>query len=358
MHLNSGGKRVESKKKKYYIYISVLSIFLLLLIVISASIGSSSIGIFDSFKLILSKIPLLNRMVDTTDVKQVYEVIVWKVRLPRILQSSLVGGALAVVGCTFQAIFRNSLADPHILGISSGAALGATLAILSGITLNFMGIGVVSIFTFIGAVLTVMLVYKLGGIGGKVLVTNLLLTGTAISTMLSSAISLLMIYNREQLEKVYLWTLGSFSSSNWSKVLFLFLVSIISVTIIFMFSRELNIMLTGDEAASSLGIDTGKVKNILIIISAFLVAGSVCVSGTIGFVGLIIPHCMRLLVGSDHRILLPFSYLGGSFFMILCDTIARTAAQPTEIPVGVITAFFGAPYFIYLLYRNTKNRSF
>ncbi|WP_294395100.1 iron chelate uptake ABC transporter family permease subunit [uncultured Clostridium sp.] len=349
---------MESKKKKYYICISILCIFMLLCIGISASIGSSSVTVLDSFKIIFSKIPVLNKLIDTSDVKQVYEVIVWKVRLPRILQSSLVGGALAVVGCTFQAVFRNSLADPHILGISSGAALGATLAILCGITLNFFGIGIVSIFAFTGALLTVILVYHIGGLGGKIVVTNLLLTGTAISTMLSSIISLLMIYNREQLEKVYLWTLGSFSASNWSKVLFLAVVSLICVTVIFMFGRDLNIILTGDEAASSLGIDTSRIKNILIIISAVLVSASVSVSGTIGFVGLVIPHCMRLIVGSDHKILLPFSYFGGASFMIICDTIARTIAQPTEIPVGVITAFFGAPYFVYLLYRNTKNKKF
>lgn len=349
---------MESKKKKYCIYIGILCIFMLLCIGISASVGSSSVTVLDSFKIIASKIPVLNKLIDTSDVKQVYEVIIWKVRLPRILQSSLVGGALAVVGCTFQAVFRNSLADPHILGISSGAALGATLAILCGITLNFFGIGLVSIFAFMGALLTVILVYRIGGLGGKVMVTNLLLTGTAISTMLSSTISLLMIYNREQLEKVYLWTLGSFSASNWSKVLFLAVVSVICVTVIFMFGRDLNIILTGDEAASSLGIDTSRIKNILIIISAVLVAASVSVSGTIGFVGLVIPHCMRLIVGSDHKILLPFSYFGGASFMIICDTIARTIAQPTEIPVGVITAFFGAPYFVYLLYRNTKNKKF
>ena len=347
---------MESKNKKYYISISILCIFLLLCIGISTSVGSSNVTVLESFKLMLSKVPVFNKIIDTTDIKQVYEVIVWKVRLPRILQASLVGGALSVVGCTFQAIFRNSLADPHILGISSGASLGATLGILSGITLNFFGMGIVSIFAFIGAILTVILVYRVGGLGGRTAVTNLLLTGTAISTMLSSTISLLMIYNREQLEKVYLWTLGSFNAANWSKVIFLGAVSFISVIILFMFGRDLNIILTGDEAASSLGIDTVKIKNILIIISAILVAASVSVSGTIGFVGLIIPHCMRLIVGSDHRILLPFSYFGGAAFMIICDTIARTAAQPTEIPVGVITAFFGAPYFIYLLYRNSKNR--
>ena len=125
-----------------------------------------------------------------------------------------------------------------------------------------------------------------------------------------------------------------------------------------MFSRDLNVILTGDEVASSLGIDTVKLKNILILVCAILVAGSVAVSGTIGFVGLIIPHCMRLIVGSDHKILLPVSYFGGAMFMIICDTLARTIAAPTEIPVGVITAVFGAPYFIYLLYRNSKNGKF
>ncbi|MGN0143565.1 MAG: FecCD family ABC transporter permease [Clostridium sp.] len=349
---------MKGKKKKYYLYISFLCIFLFLCIVISSSVGSSSLTIAESFKILMSKVPVLNRMTDSSEIKEVYEVIVWKVRLPRILQSSLVGGALAVVGCTFQAIFRNPLADPHILGISSGASLGATIAILSGITLNFFGIGVIGLFAFTGAIITVMLVYRIGCLGEKVMVTNLLLTGTAISTMLSSAISLLMIYNREDLEKVYLWTLGSFTSANWNKVGFISAISLVSLMVLFIYGRDLNLILTGDEAASSLGVDTSKVKKTLIIVSSVLVAASVSVSGTIGFVGLIIPHCMRLIIGSDHRILLPVSYLGGASFMIICDTIARTAAQPTEIPVGVITSVFGAPYFIYLLYKNNKNRKF
>lgn len=349
---------MEAKKKKYCFYVIILSIFLFLCILASASVGSSSITIVDSFKVILSKIPIINNWIDTADIKEVYEVIIWKVRLPRILQASLVGGALAVVGCTFQAIFRNSLADPHILGISSGASLGATLAILSGITLNFFGLGITSIFAFVGAVLSVLLVYKIGCLGGQFMTTNLLLTGTAIGTMLSALISLLMIYNREQLEKVYLWQLGSFSSANWNKVIFLTVISVICVTTIFMFGRDLNVILTGDDIASSLGIDTVRLKNILILICALLVASGVSVSGTIGFVGLIIPHCMKLLVGSDHRFLILFSYFGGAGFMVICDTIARTIAQPTEIPVGVITAVFGAPYFIYLLYRNTKSGRF
>ena len=345
---------MKGKKRKYYLYIGILALFLLLCILVSESVGSASISISDSFKLLLSKIPGFNSIIDTESIKESHKIIIWKVRLPRILLSSLVGGALAVVGCTFQAIFRNSLADPHILGISSGAALGATISILSGVTLNFFGLGITSIFAFIGAILAVILVYRIGTLGGKFSVGNLLLTGTAIGTMLSSMISLLMIYNKDAIEKVYLWTLGSFSAANWNKVSFLAVISLICVTILVIFARDLNVLLTGDDSAQSLGIDTVKLKKLLIFISSILVASSVSVSGTIGFVGLIIPHCMRLIVGSDHRFLIPFSYLGGSAFLVICDTFSRTIAEPTEIPVGVITAVFGAPYFIFLLYRNAK----
>lgn len=346
---------MESKKRRVVIGIIVLVILLLLCIIISVTVGSANMTIIDSLKVLMSKIPIVGQFVETGHIKPMYEVIVWQVRMPRILQAALVGASLAVVGCTFQAIFRNALADPHILGISSGASLGATLGILSGITLNFLGLGITSIFAFIGAILTATLVYRIGTLGRKLVVTNVLLLGTAVSTLLSAMISLLMIYHREQLEKVYLWTLGSFSAANWSKVGFLVGITLVGIMIIGIFTRELNILLTGDEVAESLGVDTGKVKKFLIIIASLLVAASVSVSGPIGFVGLIIPHCMRLINGSDHRLLIPFSALGGASFMVVCDTLARTIAQPTEIPVGVITAVFGAPYFIFLLCRQTKS---
>lgn len=344
---------MKGKSKRGYFWIILLSILLFVGIIVSASVGSASMTVLESLKVILSKIPLMNKWVDLTNINATYEVIVWQVRIPRILQAGLVGGGLAVVGATFQAIFRNSLADPHILGISSGASLGATLGILSGMTLNFLGLGVTSIFAFIGAILTVVIVYRIGHLGGKMAVTHLVLIGTAMSTFLSAMISLLMTYNRQQLERIYLWTLGSFNAANWYKVVFLAVITVIAISIITVFSKDLNVLLTGDEVAASLGIDTIKVKKTLIITASLLVAASVSVSGPIGFVGLIVPHCMRLLVGSDHRKLMPFSLLGGAIFMIICDTLARTIAQPTEIPVGIITALFGAPYFIFLLYRQT-----
>lgn len=346
---------MKSKKKRHIVLIMVLTLFLLLCVVVSVFIGSAQITLGTSIKVILMKIPLIGDLIDTSAIRSMYEVIVWKVRMPRILQAAFVGSSLAIVGCTFQAIFRNALADPHILGISSGASLGATLGILSGVSLNFLGLGITSLFAFVGAILTVTLVYHLGTLNKRMAVTHLLLVGTAISTLLSAMISLLMIYHREQLEKVYLWTLGSFSAANWYKVSFLAVINGLGMLIMIVFSRDLNVLLTGEEVAASLGIDTDKVRRLLIGVAALLVAASVSVSGTIGFVGLIVPHCMRLLVGGNHRILLPASALGGASFMVICDTLARTIAQPTEIPVGVITAVFGAPYFIFLLYRHTKN---
>lgn len=343
-----------SKKRRDDISIVLLAIFLLLCILISASVGSASLTIRESLEVLLTKLPLVGKWLPSDSISPMYEVIVWKVRMPRILQAALVGGSLAVVGCTFQAIFRNALADPHILGISSGASLGATIGMMSGMTLHFLGLGVTSIFAFIGAILTVGIVYQLGTLGRRMIVTHVLLVGTAMSTFLSAMISLLMIFHREQIEKVYLWTMGSFSAANWYKVGYMTVIGILGISVIWIFARDLNVLITGDEVAASLGIEIVKVKKYLMIVASLLVAASVSISGVIGFVGLIIPHCMRLIFGSDHRRLIPVCGLGGASFMVVCDTLARNVAAPTEIPVGVITAVFGAPYFIVLLYRETR----
>lgn len=347
---------MKERNKRYQWYIGLLFLVLFSSVIVAISVGSSSLYWVDSLRLLMSKVPIVQRFVDTSDIKPVYETILFQVRMPRVLLAALVGCGLSTVGCAFQAIFRNALADPHILGVSSGAALGATIAMLSGMSVQFLGLGVIGVFAFVGAILTVLLVYQLANIGGKIATTSLLLTGTAISTLLSAIISLLMTFNREELEKVYMWTLGSFSSANWSKVGFVIVCITIGIVCIMIYARDLNIILTGDEVAESLGVDTGKVKLRLIVLGSIIVAACVATSGVIGFVGLIIPHCMRLLVGSNHKILLPVSCLGGATFMILCDTIARTIAAPTELPVGVITAIFGAPYFILLLYRQNRSK--
>jgi iron complex transport system permease protein len=258
------------------------------------------------------------------------------------------------VGTAFQGIFRNPLADPHILGVSSGAALGATVGILCGFSVGFMGLGTVGLLSFLGALLTVFLVYNISKIGGRVSVTGMLLTGTAISTFLSSLISLLMTFHHDQIDKVYMWTMGSFSSASWAKVGFLALFVLMGASVLFWYAPKLNIIMLGDDDAKCLGIEVDKVRRHMIIAASLLVAAAVSVSGIIGFVGMIIPHCTRLIAGADNKKLMPYSFFVGAIFVTLCDTVARTVAAPTEIPVGIITAMFGAPYFIMLVAKGRK----
>ena len=288
---------------------------------------------------------------ETTDI---YSKIVWQIRMPRIVLAGLTGCGLSVVGATFQGMFRNPLADPHILGVSSGAALGATIAMLSGIEFNLLGLGMIGSLSFIGALLTGLFVCQLSSIGSKLSVVNIVLIGTALSTMLSSIIAFLMTFHHDKIEKVYLWTLGSFFAATWEKVLFLAIITVICCGVLMIFSGELDVITIGNDTAESLGIHTVRVKKILIMVSSLLVAACVSISGIIGFVGLVIPHCIRMMSGPKHKVLLPLSCLGGAIFMIICDTIARSVAAPSEIPVGVITAILGTPYFIYLLLHNKR----
>ncbi len=343
------------KKTFQWIRILVLLLILILAIVFSASVGSAEMSMLDSIKILFDEIPVIGNFIDTSNISTTYEIIVWKVRLPRILLAALVGAVLAMVGTAFQGVFRNSLADPHILGVSAGAALGATVAMLFGISVNIMGLGSIGLFAFVGALLTAFLVYSVAKIGGDVSTTNMLLTGTAMSTMLSAIISLLMTFNNDQISKIYMWTMGSFSSATWEKVWFILGVGIIGSILLYGFSGKLNIMMLGEEDAKSLGIDTDKTRRNIIIIASLLVAAAVSVSGVIGFVGLIIPHMVRMFVGSNNKAVMPYAFIIGAIFLLICDTIARTVAAPTEIAVGIITSIFGAPYFIMLVLTRRKS---
>jgi len=335
----------NNRKMKTIIQCSILCALLAASIVISVSIGSADLSAWDSLKIILG----------FSDSGEVYNTIIWKVRLPRVILSGLVGAGLALSGATFQSLFQNPLADPHILGVSSGAALGATIAMVFGVTsVQFMGIGLIGLSAFAGAAITTLLVYGIARTGSRVSTTHIVLAGTAISSMLSAVISIIMIFNQDQVNKIYFWTLGSFSGTSWVKVAFMGAFVVLCGTGLLMHSRDLDALSTGEETAASLGVDTIRTKKLLIIMVSLLVAACVSVSGIIGFAGLIIPHILRMLTGSSHRKLLPFSALGGAIFMIICDAGARTAASPAELPVGAVTALFGGPYFIFLLYRNKK----
>ena len=335
-----------SRKNIILNYILIMAA-LLILTVVAISFGAANITAIDTFKIILSQIPIVNNFIDVSQVPQTSFTIVTKVRLPRVLLGGLIGMNLSVVGATYQGIFKNPMADPYILGISSGAALGSAFSIVLGLNNN-------AVLAFIGALLTTYLVYSVARVGNKAPTVNLLLAGVAVSFFLSSIISLLMVLFTKQIDKIVFWSLGSLASANWNRVVLVFALSIPMIILIIANSRELNIISTGEESAKNLGVNTEKTKKFLLIISSLLIATSVSFTGIIGFVGLIIPHSVRILYGADHKRLLPLSALYGIGFIIICDTLARILIAPTEIPIGAITSFFGAPYFIYLLYKNKK----
>ncbi len=324
------------------------------LIILSATQGVANISFMKALRCILCKIPLLGSLIPTNDIEPTQMLIVLNYRLPRIILSALVGAGLSLVGAALQGMFKNPMADPYVLGISSGASLGATIAIVAGLEYTFMGMGVTTFFAFIGSLLTISAVYRVARVGNSVPTTPLLLAGMVFTFMLSSLVSVMMIFNRNQVEKIVFWIMGSVSAASWSQIGMVFPIVLLGTIVIMSFSRDLNIMLTGEETANSLGVEVERVKKYLLLVCSVIVAACVSVSGIIGFVGIIIPHTVRLIAGSDHRGLLPFSIIGGAAFMVICDTIARIAVPPVEIPVGAVTSIFGAPYFIYLLTKSKK----
>lgn len=283
------------------------------------------------------------------------ENIVLLVRLPRILLSLLVGASLAIAGVTTQGIFKNPMADPYILGVSSGAALGASIVIILGITASNFMFGI-TLGSFAGATLSSFIVFNIARSGNKIPIETLLLSGIAVSAFFSAITSFLMYISGKSLNQIVFWIMGALSGSNWNDVIILLPFALLGSLLIFAFSRDLNILLLGDETAANLGTDVSKLKVIMLVLSSLIAAAAVSVSGIIGFVGLIIPHMMRIIVGPDHRILIPSSILAGAIFLMIADTFSRMIAQPTEIPVGIITAVIGAPFFIYLIMKKKKSR--
>ena len=281
-------------------------------------------------------------------------IIFFDLRLPRALLAFISGGALSIAGACLQGMFKNPMADSYVIGVSSGAALGATLALAFESVLMFLGFGATALCAFAGALLAVFLVYSLARINGKVSTFSLLLAGIAVSTLCSALVYGIMILFRDKMEHIVMWTMGSFSASSWEKVLIAGPPMLITSGLCLLFSKDLNIMLQGDEAARHLGVDADRVRRSLIVLTTVAAACAVSVSGIIGFVGLIVPHILRLIIGPNHRRLLPMSFLGGGTFLLLADTLARTLLDSQEIPVGIITAAIGVPFFLFLLRRGKK----
>lgn len=275
--------------------------------------------------------------------------IILNLRLPRAIESAIVGMGLSVVGTFFQGLLRNPMADPYVLGVSSGAAFGATIAIILG-----LGIFGLSFMAFITSLMTVFFVYTISKTGTRVSMTTMLLAGIAISAFMSAIISLMMLLNHDEFSRIVFWTMGGFSLINWNSVVFTTPIIVIGSFVMYVFSRDVNAILTGEEVAEHLGVNTELVKKIILVTGSLVTATAVSVGGIIGFVGLIVPHISRLIVGPDNRVLVPFSAISGAIFLTFADLLARVILKPMEIPIGIITAAFGGPFFLYLLIKSKQ----
>ncbi len=277
--------------------------------------------------------------------------IIWEIRFPRALLAALVGATLGIGGVVFQALLRNPLAEPYILGISGGSAVGAILGMMLGLTI-FPGVAALA---FIGSMSTLFLVIFISS-GHRLLQENsLLLAGVMVNAFCSAIIMFLISMTQtSRLHNILFWLMGDLSTANADFVYILMLFLIPCFFIVFLFSRPMNILLMGKETAQTLGVNVFGVTISLLVVTSFMVSATVCLSGLVGFVGLVIPHLLRLLLGPDHRVLVPACVLGGASFMVCCDLLARTLPSQGEMPVGVVTALIGAPAFIFLLYRSRE----
>ncbi len=335
--------------RQWKITVLALLAILFFTIVGTTAIGPVNIPPITVAKVLLSKLPLMDNVISHTW-SNVEEVIIIQIRLPRIILGLLVGSALAVAGAAMQGLFKNPMADPYVIGISSGAALGATLALVLGVG----GMFSIPILAFTGAIFSAFLVYNIAKADEGLHVETLLLSGIAVAIFFSSLTSFFMYISGENLHQIVFWIMGGLWARRWEHVMVSIVPILVGIIGIYAFARDLNVMQLGEESALTLGIETEHVKKIILALSALIAGIAVSVSGIIGFVGLIIPHMARIMVGPDHRILIPTSALGGAIFLIFADSIARTIISPAELPVGIITAFFGAPFFIYLLRKRKR----
>lgn len=316
------------------------------------SIGSVSVPILDIVKVIGSE---AFRLPVGADVDPMYVSIVYEIRLPRVLLAGLVGASLAIAGAAFQGLLRNPLAEPYILGVSSGASVGAVATLFFGISLPVIGMFTLPFLSIVTALATIIIVlYFARKIDRTMRVETIILTGIIFSAFLGSVISLIIALTGDELQQIIGWLLGSVSMRGWSYVGIILPFFIFGSLILLMNTKELNAMSLGEERAQHLGVDVGKRKMLILIAGSILTGAAVAVSGTIGFVGLVIPHLTRKLWGSDHVHLLPLSMIIGASFLILTDLLSRTIISPQVLPVGVITALVGAPVFAIILIKQRR----
>ncbi|MDQ0718837.1 iron complex transport system permease protein [Paenibacillus sp. W4I10] len=350
------GKRESliHSKSGFALLIAALIMITLISVGIAVSIGQVRIPLAESYRILLYKLTGFQWGATPIEAGSFTDII-WQIRFPRVLMAMFIGAGLALCGAVMQAAVQNPLADPYILGISSGASLGATFAILIGFgAIGWLGQTGVAFWAFAGAMGASLLVLTLAGIRGKMTSVKLVLAGMVINA-LCSAFSNFIIYfanNAEGIKTVTFWTMGSLAASGWNKLPLVGIVVVVAILFFLLQSRVLNTMLLGDEAAVTLGINLSVYRRVYMLLTALVTGVMVASCGMIGFVGLIIPHIVRGLVGSDHRKVMPVSVLFGAIFLIWTDVIARSLISSVELPIGIITAMIGAPMFMYMLVKK------
>jgi iron complex transport system permease protein len=345
------------KQNRRLLILLALGVVLLLCLLIAAAVGAVSISPLDIIKMMLNKTGLFHF---TATWQPSDETILFLIRLPRVIAGALVGAALASAGVLFQGMLRNPMADPYIIGTSAGAAFGATIAMMLPISIAFLSFGLVSIAAFFGALGAVLLVYNLAKVGGKTPIVSMLLAGFAVSAMLAAIVFLMVTLSGRTglLQNVYSFLMGSISVSGWNQIIIVAPLIIGAIVAARFLAFRLNALSLGEEGAAYLGIDVERDKLLVLALGSLLTAAAVSISGLVGFIGLVVPHAVRLMLGPDHRLLLPAAALSGAAFLVLADLFARTVLAPSEIPIGIITAIIGAPFFIYLLRHTRREYAF
>ncbi|MCF1601971.1 FecCD family ABC transporter permease [Tetragenococcus halophilus] len=341
---------MKSNLMKY----TLSSAFLISAMLLAISAGSVSVPISEIIKIIGSEVFYLP--IDN-NVDSMYVSIVYDIRLPRVILAGFVGASLAIAGAAFQGLLRNPLADPYILGVSSGASVGAVSTLFFNISIPFLGMYTLPFLSILTALATIMIVlFFAKKIDKTMRVESIILTGVIFSSFLGSAVSLIIALTGEELQQIMGWLLGSVSMRGWRYVGIILPFLLVGGLLLLINTRELNAMSLGEDRAQHLGVDVGKRKMLILMSGSILTGAAVAVSGTIGFVGLVIPHLTRKLWGPDHIYLLPLSIITGAGFLILTDLLSRTIISPQVLPVGVITALVGAPVFAMILVRQRKRR--
>ncbi|WP_240660190.1 iron ABC transporter permease [Streptomyces sp. WAC 01529] len=322
---------------------------LVLLCLLSAGIGAYGIPLGDVIASVQHRIGLGGAPLD-----RVGESVLWNVRLPRVVLALLVGASLGCAGALMQGVFGNPLAEPGVIGISSGAAVGAVASIALG--LSFLGNWTVTVCAFVAGLATVLLVYVMSREGGRTEVVTLILTGIAVNAFAGALIGLCLFFaDNAQLSQITFWQLGSLAQATWPKVLAVLPCALLGLAVAPLSARKLDLLALGERPARHLGVDVERLRLVLVLVVALLTAAAVAVAGIVTFVGLLVPHLLRMAAGPGHRFLVPGSALGGALVMVAADLAARTVAAPAELPLGVLTALFGSPFFFWLL-RRTRRR--